>query len=121
MGESKVQEWARQYVKLKQQKNELEQELNELRSRMIHYCDQHQLSEYEAGNYRIKLVRQERKNYDDQKLYEALPDPDLWRLVSRTDPAKVNSLLKLEVLKSEMLKDTYHTKQVTLLQVENKE
>ncbi|MDF2717967.1 MAG: hypothetical protein K0R28_4892, partial [Paenibacillus sp.] len=54
------------------------------------------------------------------KLYEALPDPDVWRLLSKPDTSKIASLVHLNVISEEKLKDTYSVKNVTLLQVEKK-
>ncbi|MNI09994.1 hypothetical protein D3C73_630840 [compost metagenome] len=53
------------------------------------------VSEIELGGYRVKTVFQERKEYDDIKLYEALPDPEVWRMLSKADSSKVASLIKL--------------------------
>ncbi|ASS66958.1 MULTISPECIES: hypothetical protein [unclassified Paenibacillus] len=111
---------AQRFYQLKQKQKEIEQELSELRSEIIRHCRELEASELEAGSYRIKLVSQERKEYDDKKLQEALPDPELWRLLSKADSAKIASLVKLNVVTEESLKDTYSVKKVTLLQVDRK-
>ncbi|MGU3472857.1 hypothetical protein ACLBWT_17145 [Paenibacillus sp. D51F] len=111
---------AQRFYQLKQKQKEIEQELSELRSEIIHHCLELAAPELEAGSYRIKLISQERKEYDDKKLYEALPDPELWRLLSKADSAKIASLIKLKVLTEDSLKDTYSVKKVTLLQVDRK-
>lgn len=109
-----------QYYKLKQKIKELEQETAELRSAIMAHCAAEGRTELEIGGYRVKIVRQERKEYDDARLYEALPDPEVWRMLSKTDPSKVASLVKLNVLKEEGLQDTYTLKQISLLQIDKK-
>ncbi|WP_068616004.1 hypothetical protein [Paenibacillus tuaregi] len=106
------------YYELKQQQKSLEQEQTELRADIIGYMTEQQLTQAEIGHYRVKLVYQERKEYDGSKLYQALPDPELWRLASRPDSAKISSLLKLNVISEEQLKDTYTVKPAALLHVE---
>ncbi|MOA49133.1 hypothetical protein D3C78_1719820 [compost metagenome] len=76
------------------------------------------VSEIELGGYRVKTVFQERKEYDDIKLYEALPDPEVWRMLSKADSSKVASLIKLNVISEDKIIDTYFVKKVTLLQVD---
>ncbi|AIQ46900.1 hypothetical protein R70723_14195 [Paenibacillus sp. FSL R7-0273] len=112
--EKKVQ----QYYKLKTKYKEIEKELTELRQEIIAHCAA--LGETEAliGSYRVKLVTQNRKEYDDEKLYNTLADPQVWRLLSKADPAKVASLAKLKVIAEEKLADTYSVKEITLLQVD---
>ncbi|CAM4226788.1 hypothetical protein P4H94_01130 [Paenibacillus macerans] len=110
----------KRYYQLKQQQKEAELEMAELRSEILKHCLEQGAAELEIGNYRVKTVIQERKEYDDQKLYEALPDPEVWRLISKADAQKVAGLIKLNVIPEERLKDTYATKRITLLQVEKK-
>lgn len=73
-----------------------------------------------VGHYKVKLVQQERKEFDDQKLYEALPDPEVWRMLSKADPSKVASLIKLKAISDESIKGTFSLKNITLLQVDKK-
>ncbi|GIP10205.1 hypothetical protein J1TS5_23750 [Paenibacillus macerans] len=110
----------KRYYQLKQQQKEAELEMAELRSEILKHCLEQGTAELEIGNYRVKTVIQERKEYDDQKLYEALPDPEVWRLISKADAQKVAGLIKLNVIPEERLKDTYATNRITLLQVEKK-
>lgn len=110
----------KRYVKLHRKKAELDKELKELRSRIIDYCEEQQCHELEAGRYLVKLIIQERKEFDDQKLYDALPDPDLWRYISKADGSKVSGMLKMNVLSEEQLENTFTTKTVTLLKVDKK-
>ncbi|MFE4711694.1 MULTISPECIES: hypothetical protein [Paenibacillus] len=114
--EKKVQ----QYYKLKQKQKEIEKELAGLREEIIAYCSSQDSSDAELGSYKVKLVVQNRKEYDDAKLYETLSDPEVWRLLSRADPAKVASLVKLNVISDERIHHTYTLKTVTLLQVDKK-
>ena len=109
---------AERYFKLKQELKAIEQELAALRSGILAYCGERGAAETEADGYRVRIVSQTRRDYDDAKLYDALPDPSLWRLLSKADPAKIASLLKLNVLTEAAIRDTYEEKQVTLLQVE---
>ncbi|WP_420818503.1 hypothetical protein [Paenibacillus paeoniae] len=108
------------YFQLKSKQKEIEQELQELRNEILAHCEQQGISETTVGGYQVKLVKQERKEYDDTRLSEALPDPQLWRLLSKPDPSRISSLLKLKVLSEDQLKDTYVTKQVTLLQIDKR-
>ncbi|THF79971.1 hypothetical protein [Cohnella fermenti] len=110
----------RRYYQLKQKSKEIEQELAELRESIVAYCAEHELSEVAAGGYRAKLVRQERKEFDGAKLYEALPDPEVWRLLSKPDPSKIGGLVKLNVITEDSIKDTFTVQPVTLVQVEKK-
>lgn len=111
----------RRYYQLKQKQKELEQELSELRGQIIEHCQQQGVQELEAGTYRAKLVLQDRKEFDEQKLYEALPDPDVWRLLSKPDASKIAGLIKLNVISEDAIKDTYAAKRITILQVEKNE
>ncbi|WP_042166967.1 hypothetical protein [Paenibacillus gorillae] len=110
----------RRYYQLKQKQKELEQELSELRAEILNHCEEQQLSELETKSYRVRLVLQERKEYDDDKLYEAIPDPEVWRLLSKADASKVASLIKLNVVPEDRIRDTYSVKRVSLLHVDKK-
>jgi len=114
--EKKVQ----QYYRLKQKQKEIEKELAELRQDILSYCSEQGATETEIGSYKVKLVMQNRKEYDDLKLYETLSDPEVWRMLSKSDPAKVASLTKLNVISEDKIMHTYSLKTVTLLQVDKK-
>ncbi|WP_339315509.1 hypothetical protein [Paenibacillus sp. FSL R10-2734] len=114
--EKKVQ----QYYRLKQKQKEIEKELTELRQDILSYCSELGANEAEIGSYKVKLVMQNRKEYDDLKLYETLSDPEVWRMLSKSDPAKVASLTKLNVISEDKIMHTYSLKTVTLLQVDKK-
>ncbi|WP_106768709.1 hypothetical protein [Paenibacillus faecalis] len=110
----------KRYYQLKQKQKEIEQELTELRRVVIDYCQEHDISDLEAGGYRAKIVLQERREYDDNKLYEAFSDLELWRLLSKPDPSKIAGLVTLNVISEEKIKDTYSSKSVSLLHVKKK-
>lgn len=109
---------AERYFQLKQEMRAIEQELAALRSGIIAYCGERELTEAATEHYRVKLIAQKRREYDDAKLYRALPDTAMWRLLSKADPSKISNLLQLNVLQEETLQDTYSEKKITLLQVE---
>jgi hypothetical protein len=115
-----VDKIVKRYYQLKLKHKEIEQEMTELRNEILNHCTEQETAELEAGSYLVKIVHQERKEYDDNKLYEALPDPDVWRLLSKPDPSKISSLIKLNVISEEKIKDTFSIKNVRLLQVEKK-
>ncbi|MNR58363.1 hypothetical protein D3C85_1793430 [compost metagenome] len=66
----------------------------------------------------MKIVTQERKEYDEQKLFDTLPDLELWRMLSKADSSKIASLIKLGVIAEERIQHTFATKTVKLVQVE---
>ena len=105
------------YCQLKMKQKELEQELALLRDDIISYCEREGIDELSAGDCSVKLVVQQRREYDDGKLYAALPDPGLWRMLSRADAAKIGALLKLNVIDEPALRDTYTLKRITLLHI----
>ncbi|WP_438433010.1 hypothetical protein [Gorillibacterium sp. sgz500922] len=113
-----MEETLARYYELKEQIREAEKEVAALRETLIGECRRRETTELTAGGYRLKLIAQERKEYDDHRLYESLPDPDVWRLASKADPGKIASLLKLGVLKERLIAGTYTTKEITLVTVE---
>jgi hypothetical protein len=110
----------KRYYELKQKQKEIEKELTELRNEITTYCSRQGITEMETGSYKVKIVFQDRKDYDDNKLYEALPDPGVWRMLSKADSSKITSLIKLNVISEDKLKDTFSVKTITLLQVDKK-
>ncbi|PWV98553.1 hypothetical protein DFQ01_11763 [Paenibacillus cellulosilyticus] len=112
-----MEETLRKYYELKQQQKEIEQELETLRNVIIAYCNGNPAGELQAGEYQAKIVIQERREYDDTRLFEALPEADIWRLVSRADTSKVASLVKLNILTEDRLRGTFTNKTVQQLQV----
>jgi len=110
----------RRYYQLKQKSKEIELELSNLRQEILAYCKEQGVAELTVGGFKVKIVFQDRKEYDDNKLYDALPDPKVWHMVSKSDPAKITNLLKLNVLSEEGLKHTYSIKTIAILQVDKK-
>lgn len=110
----------KQYYKLKQQQKELDDQLSGLRTQILAYCAEQGAREVEAGGYKARIVVQERKEYDSERLYAALPDLQLWKLLSKPDPGKINGLLKINAISEAQLAETYDTREVLLLQVERK-
>ena len=103
---------AEQYYQLKLQLKEIESEMASLRKALTTYCEEKNVQELELGGYKVKLVQHERK------LFEALPDLEVWRMLSKPDTSKIASLVKLQVIPEEKLRDANSTKKVTLLQVD---
>jgi integrase len=106
------------YYELKVRHKEMEQEMSELRRQILDWCAENGLTESEIGEYRVRIIAQDRREYDEDKLYKALPDAEVWRLISKADPAKIAGLVKLNVLNEEILQGTYTLKKVTALQVD---
>jgi hypothetical protein len=106
------------YFELKQQQKEIEAKLAVLRDDIVNYLVEQGTYETQVGEYKVKTVVQQRHEYDDQKLLESLPDPELWRLLSKVDNQKLKSLFKLKVLSEEQVAHALTVKQVTVLQVE---
>ncbi|WP_405170426.1 hypothetical protein MHI12_22775 [Paenibacillus sp. FSL H8-0280] len=106
------------YFDLKQQQKDIEQQLYVLRDEIVAYCAEQGVYQTQVGGYNVKTVLQNRKEYDDQKLYASLPDPDIWRLLSKVDSHKLKSLIKLNILSEEQINPACTVKQVTLLQVD---
>ncbi|AWB43499.1 hypothetical protein DCC85_04185 [Paenibacillus sp. CAA11] len=115
-----MKEKLKRYEALKQQQKELEQELSELRQQILDYAESQGSAAFEIEGYKVQVVLQERKEYDEQKLYEALPDPELWRMLAKPDSSKIASLIKLKVIPEERLAGTYAVKRISLLKVEKK-
>ncbi len=108
----------KRYHQLKEKQKQLEDEMTELRREILKYCEEQQADDMRLGGCRVRIVRQERRDYDTNKLFEALPDPKLWGMVSKPDSTKIASLVKLNVIGEERLKDTYSLKHITLLHVD---
>ncbi|MCU6709613.1 hypothetical protein M6D81_12980 [Paenibacillus sp. J5C_2022] len=115
-----MKEQISRYYQLKNKQKEIEDEMSALKEQIMSYCAEQDVREASLGSYKVRLVLQERREYDDAKLYDALPDKEIWRLLSRADSAKIASLLKLNVLSEQQLEHTYDTKEVTRLLVDRK-
>lgn len=106
------------YYELKSLQKEIERQLAELRNAILADCAEDGPAERTVGGYRVKIVTQDRREYDDNKLYEALPDASVWRLVSKADPSKIAALIKLNVISEAAVRNAYTVKKVALLHVE---
>lgn len=103
------------YCELKIQTDKWEEELSELREQIIAAYDDH--AELDAGAYKLKIIYQEKKQYNEQMLFDALPDPQLWKHVSKADPAKISALIKANVLPEQLLKGTYRVSRTPYIYV----
>ncbi|SFD99872.1 hypothetical protein SAMN05216378_1923 [Paenibacillus catalpae] len=110
----------KRYYQLKQKQKEIEQELSELRGVIVQHCAELDVSELEVGSYKVKIIAQERKEFDEAKLFAALPDAEVWRLLSKPDTSKIAGLIKLNVISEDTIKDTYSVKHLSLLQVDKR-
>jgi hypothetical protein len=104
------------YYELKQLHKEIEEELDTIRKQILELYPGPYTAE--SGPYRCTISFQEKREYDDHLLYNALPDASIWRLLSKADPGKIGSLLKLGVINEEMLNGTYVTKQTPYVKVQ---
>ncbi|MFD2370360.1 hypothetical protein ACFSO0_10510 [Brevibacillus sp. GCM10020057] len=113
-----MEEQLARYYELKEMQKKVEGELGELRSKLLESCQD--ADGFEAGAYKMTVTYQERREYNDDRLYNALPDPSLWRLMSKADTGKINSLLKLSIIQEKWLAGTYETKQIPVLRVQKR-
>lgn len=103
------------YCDLKLQQKEIEDEMEELRKEIIAmYQDS---ADIKINDYTLKIVYQDRKNYNNQLVFDALPDPELWKNVSKVDGAKLTALIKAEIITEDMLEGTYTVSKVPYLYV----
>lgn len=106
------------FYELKMMQKSIEEELSGLRDELLRkYPNPIQV---ELDPYLLKVSYQERRQYDDQALYNVLPDASLWRLMSKADTSKIAGLLKLNIIAEELLNGTYKTVQVPYLQVQKR-
>jgi len=106
------------YYQLKETQKQVEEELNLLRSELLErYAE---AGKAETDEYALSISYQERREYNDDKVYNALPDASLWRLMSRADTGKIASLLKLNVLQEQWLTGTYEVRKVPVVRVQKR-
>lgn len=104
------------YYELKSLKKQLDEELDNLRQEiLVGYPEPTKL---DVGEYQLKVSYQEKREFDDSKLYNALPDPSIWRLLSKVDSSKVTSLLKLNIINEDLLSNTFEIKKIPYVQVQ---
>ncbi|GIP31178.1 hypothetical protein [Paenibacillus sp. J2TS4] len=113
-----MQEKLKAYFDLKEQQKKVESELEKLRHELIRIFPEP--IESDIGEYRLKIAIQERREYDDQAVYNRMKDDALWKLMSKVDPAKISGLIKLDVIKEEMLAGTYEIKKIPYVQVKKR-
>jgi len=104
------------YHELKQLEKQIETELDSVRKQILElYPGPYTV---ESGAYKCTISYQERRDYDDQLVYNALPDSSIWRLMSKADTTKINSLLKLDVINEALLNGTYSVKQIPYIRIQ---
>ncbi|MFD0674070.1 hypothetical protein [Cohnella sp. GCM10027633] len=103
------------YCQLKEEQKRIEDALDKLREEIVsaNAAD----AEFKLPNYTLKIIYQEKKVYDDQLVFAALPDPELWKAVCRADPSKIAALVKTNVLPERLLEGTYRTTRTPYLYV----
>jgi len=106
------------YYQLKNKQKQIEQELSELKAAIVEHLQSIEAKELRSGSYQVRLVSSLRKEYNDVLLYNALPDPQLWRMVSKPDHSKIAGLLKINALSEEQLKHTFTMKEQLALYVD---
>jgi hypothetical protein len=106
------------YYQLKLMQKEIEDELDELKKQILEAHPD--AGSVEAGEYKLTVHFQERREYNDERLYNALPDPSLWRLLSKADAGKISSLIKLQVIHDGILEGTYQLRKIPTLRVQKK-
>lgn len=103
------------YCQLKEEQKRIEDALDKLREEIISTYETD--AEFKLPSHTLKIIYQEKKVYDDQALFAALPDPELWKAVCRPDPAKIAALVKTNVLPEKLLEGTYRTTRTPYLYV----
>ncbi|UFJ39668.1 hypothetical protein LOK74_16620 [Brevibacillus humidisoli] len=105
---------ARMY-ELRELQKQVEDELEQLRTKIL--ARYPVAAKVELDDYRMSVTYQERRDYDDERLYAALPDPGIWKMLSKSDPSKISSMLKLHVIDENILKGTYDVRRIPVLRI----
>lgn len=113
-----MEELLARYYELREIQKRLEEEMNELRATLL--ASHAEAAHAEAGEYKLTISYQERRDYHDEWLYNALPDASLWRLMSKADNGKIASLLKLNVISEQVLAGTYEVRKVPVIRVQKR-
>ncbi|ALS28355.1 hypothetical protein IJ21_29590 [Paenibacillus sp. 32O-W] len=111
-----MEEKLKRYFELKKLAAEVNEELGKLRNELLDGHDG--IAKRAYGDYILKINVQDRREYSDDKLQEAFPDPALWRLMSTHDAGKIAGLVKLAVVTEEQLRHTYRIRRVQTLTVQ---
>ncbi|WP_126428440.1 hypothetical protein [Brevibacillus marinus] len=105
---------ARMY-QLRELQKQVEAELEQLRRDLL--ARYPAAGKVELGDYRLTVTYQERRDYDDERLYQALPDPQLWRMLSSADAGKISSMLKTHLIDESILSGTYAVRRIPVLRI----
>lgn len=108
-----MEEKLKRYFELKKLAAEVNEELGKLRNELLDGHDG--IAKRAYGDYILKINVQDRREYSDDKLQEALA---LWRLMSTHDAGKIAGLVKLAVVTEEQLRHTYRIRRVQTLTVQ---
>jgi hypothetical protein len=106
------------YYELKLMQKEIEDELEILKKQILEV--QTEAGSVEAGEYKLTVSFQERREYHDDRLFNALPDPALWRLMSKADSGKISSLLKLRVIHEGIVEGAYEVRKIPAIRVQKR-
>jgi hypothetical protein len=103
------------FCELKMQHKKLEEEMEALRQEIIgaYPAD----VQFQLQEYTLKLVYHEKKQYNDQLLFEAFPDPELWKALFKADSAKISALVKTNIISEKLLEGTYRVTRTPFLYV----
>ncbi|MFC5471396.1 hypothetical protein ACFPPD_22155 [Cohnella suwonensis] len=103
------------FCELKAQHKKIEDELESLRKEIIaaYSAD----AQFELEGCTLKLVYQDKRQYDDVRLFEAVPDPELWKALFKADSVKIGALLKANLLSEKALEGTYRVVRTPYLYV----
>lgn len=110
-----VQQIAR-YFELKQLQKQLEEEVDRLKAEILTAYEIP--GSYISDGFKVGISVQERRDYDDNRLFNALPDKELWRLLSKADSSKISGLLKLNIINEQTLDGTYEVRQIPQVRVQ---
>jgi isocitrate dehydrogenase kinase/phosphatase len=103
------------YCDLKMQQKKIEEEIENLRKDLLTLYQQS--ADIEIKDYTLKIVYQDKKVYNDMLLFESLPDPELWKHISKVDNAKISALIKANIISEDMLEGTYSVTKTPYLYV----
>ncbi|RKP46703.1 hypothetical protein D7Z26_24145 [Cohnella endophytica] len=106
----------KRFCELKTQQKKIEEELEELRKEIIAaYPGDVQ---FQLDGYTLKIIYQDKRHYDDAKLFEAVPDPELWKALFKADSSKISAFVKTSLLSEKLLEGTYKTSRTPFLYVQ---
>jgi hypothetical protein len=103
------------YCQLKREQQRIEEALAKLRNEIIEAYPEDTEIRLQDGS--LKIIYQEKKVYDDPLVFSALPDPELWKVICKTDASKIAALVKAKVMDEDWLEGTYRTTRTAYLYV----